>query len=97
MKPTRFIIEGTWSGYKSSQQKVVHRKVYLASYKKRRSWAENTFSIPFSDGTVLMINVRDCTPRERVEEILGYTKLIDDAFYASLTTLEGEIKRKRNG
>jgi hypothetical protein len=83
-KSTRFVIEGEWSGYRSRQQRVVHRQVYQSNRKKLREWAEKQYSLAFSDGTSLMLTVRDCKPRERVEEILGYTKLIMDSFYESM-------------
>lgn len=78
----RFIIEGEWSGYTSRQQRVVHRQVYPSSRKSLRAWAEKTHAIHHTDGTALFISVRDCKPRERVQEIKGYTSLIEDcAFY----------------
>lgn len=85
MRATRFVIEGEWSGYRRGQQKVVLRKVYQGNRKKLRAWAEKTFSLSFGDGTCLMLSVRDCKPRERVTEILGYTKFIEDSFYASMS------------
>lgn len=84
MRPKRFVIEGEWSGYTRSQQKVAHRQVYEGGRKKLRAWAEQIYSLPFSDGTSLVITVRDCLPRERVDEIRGYTKFIEDAFYNSM-------------
>lgn len=75
---TRFVIEGEWAGYRSSQDRVVHRRVYPASHKALRAWAEKTHSIAFTDGTRLILSVRDCRPRERVDELNGYTRLIED-------------------
>ena len=37
MSEGRFIIEGEWSGYQSSQQRVVHRTVHKGNWKKLRS------------------------------------------------------------
>jgi hypothetical protein len=84
---TRFIIEGEWTGYTSSQQRVVHRKVYPASRKKLRAWAEKTYCIRYTDGTALVLLVRDAKPRERVPEINGYDKLIEDCFYAGVSSV----------
>ena len=75
---SRFIIEGEWTGYTSAQQKVVHRQVYPAGLKKLRAWAEKTHAIRYTDGTRLLLSVRECKPRERVTEIRGYTSLIDE-------------------
>lgn len=77
-RPRRFVIEGTWLGYRSSQDRVVYRKAYPASFKKLRAWAEKTFAITYTDGTRLQLSVRDCEPRERVVEIPGYTRLVED-------------------
>lgn len=74
----RFIIEGEWSGYVSSQRRVVHRQVYPATDKTLRAWAEKTHAIRYTDGTCLVLSMRECRPRERVSEIRGYTKLIAD-------------------
>ncbi len=81
MSTTRFVIEGEWSGYRSSQARVVHRQVYPASHKRLRAWVEKTHAITYSDGTTLLLSVRDCQPRERVKEIKGYTSLIADCAY----------------
>lgn len=86
-KPKRFIIEGEWSGYGSRQTRVVHRQVYEGSRKKLRSWAESTHAISYSDGTCLRISVRDCKPRERVQEVCGYTSLIEDCAYHGVSSV----------
>lgn len=74
----RFIIEGTWSGYHSGQERVAHRTVHKASWKKLRAWAEKTHAIRYTDGTCLYLSVRDCKPRERVVQIKSYDSLIQD-------------------
>jgi len=91
----RFIIEGEWSGYTSSQQRVVHRKVYPGSRKKLRAWAEKTYGIQYTDGTMLYLTVRDCKPRERVKENLGYTSLIEDCFYADVMSVAALYEKKK--
>lgn len=82
---TRFLIEGEWSGYHSHQQRVVHRTVHRASEKKLREWAEKTYGIRYTDGTMLYLRVRDCRPRERVIEIHGYDSLIGKCFAQGVT------------
>ncbi len=70
----RHVIEGIWSGYTSSQQRVAHRVVTTspARYEQLRT-------IIYADGTALWITVRPCTHREKVTEIHGYTELIEKA------------------
>lgn len=75
---SRWILEGEWSGYTSAQRRIVHRTVYAPSLRKFREWAEKTHALYFTDGTALYLTVRDCKPRERVQEIRGYDRLIGD-------------------
>jgi len=63
------VLEGTWSGYTSSQSRVVHRTV-----ERRSTGFPNC--IVYSDGTRLFLSVRPAKPRERVQEIHGYDELI---------------------
>lgn len=86
-KHQRFIIEGTWSGYRSSQQRVVHRTVHKGNRKKLRAWAEETHGIGYTDGTMLYLTVRDCKPREKVKEIKGYVELINRCFTYDVTSV----------
>lgn len=85
---SRFIIEGEWSGYRSSQQRVVHRTVHKGSFKKLRAWAEKTHGIRYTDGTMLYLTVRDCKPHEKVKEIRGYVELISDCAYYDVSSVE---------
>ena len=72
----RFIIEGQWAGYTSNQDRLVHRSVHLGSETKLREWAEKTYAIVFTDGTRLLLSVRDLKPREKVAPFPEYGKLI---------------------
>ena len=93
---TRFVIEGEWTGYRSSQRRIVHRTVHKGSFKNLRAWAEKTYGISYTDGTMLLLTVRDCKPRERVQQIHGYDSLIRDcAMYDvnSVNALEAERKK----
>lgn len=89
----RFVIEGEWSGYRSSQQRVVHRTVHKGSWKKLRAWAEKTYAIRYTDGTALCLSVRDCKPRERVTEIHGYDSLIKECCYHNVDSVAALPKR----
>ncbi|MBR8362146.1 hypothetical protein KDW55_02285 [Burkholderia sp. AU19243] len=91
MKAPRYVIEGTWAGYRSSQDRVVHRSVHGGAEKKLREWAERTFSIAYTDGTKLILSVRDCAPRERVDVRAGYMKLIRDCAFHDVSTVEALI------
>jgi hypothetical protein len=84
----RFVIEGEWSGYHSGQQRVVHRTVHEASERRLRAWADKTHAISYTDGTRLILSVRDCKPRERVKDIInGYTSLIRDCVYYDVSSV----------
>lgn len=76
MASKRFVVEGTWSGYRISQRKVVHRAVLRPWQAKR---VENLHTIEFTDHTYLYVAVRPALPREKVTSILGYSELIDEA------------------
>jgi hypothetical protein len=93
---SRYVIEGEWSGYTSQQQRVVHCSVHQASEKKLRAWAESNHAIRYTDGTCLVIRVRDCKPRERVAQRLGYMKLIRDCAYHGVSTVH-ELVNAENG
>jgi hypothetical protein len=86
--PGRFVIEGTWVGYRRQQDRVVHRTVHTADEKKLRAWAESTHAIRYSDGTSLLIAVRDCKPRERVQQQNSYGRLIRDCAYYNVTSVD---------
>jgi hypothetical protein len=75
MSRKRFVVEAEWSGYSRSQQHVVHRTVETLF----RSGYEALSHHTFGDGTSLCISVRDAKPRERVQEIKGYSSLLRDA------------------
>jgi hypothetical protein len=92
----RFVIEGEWLGYRSSQDRIVHRTVHPGSFKKLRAWAEKTYGITYTDGTRLALSVRDCKPRERVAEIHGYTSLIQDCAHYDVTSVNGLIAAKES-
>ena len=70
----RFIVEGTWSGYTSSQSRVVHRTVTT-----RPEIYDGLSAIVFTDNTNLYITVYPCQPRENVREIHGYEQLLREA------------------
>jgi hypothetical protein len=72
----RYVLEGEWTGYRSSQQRVVHREVISA---KRAERLKGLHAILYTDGTKLLIHVRESKPRERVEPVLSYRELISDA------------------
>ena len=80
----RYVIEGTWRGYRSSQDHVCHREVYKSNRQGGGPFIQTLskmYSIPFSDGTALIVSVREAKPREKVKEKHGYTSFIRDAVY----------------
>ena len=99
----RWICEGTWSGYSSSQQHVCHRKVITKKWKMEALKSINT--VEYTDGTRLYVTVRTCLPREKVKEIDGYSSMLQEFINAGMkgyvkvadlnkkeATIEGEIK-----
>lgn len=73
---TRYVLEGEWSGYRSSQRRIVHREVVSA---KRAERLKNLHSIQYTDGTCLYIEVREAKYREKITPIRGYSSLISQA------------------
>lgn len=73
---TRYVVEGTWTGYASRQSRVVHREVISA---KRAERLKTLHTIFYTDGTALLIDVREAEKRERVQQILSYRGLLLDA------------------
>lgn len=73
-----FVLEGEWTGYKSSQRRIVHREK-IAHTSWRVPNLRKLHAIVYTDGTSLILHLRDKKHREKVEEIHGYTKLIREA------------------
>ena len=92
---TRFVIEGTWSGYTSSQSRVVHRTVHHSSWKKLRAWATATHAIRYTDGTCLCLSVRDALPRERIAQIPAYKSLIMDCAHYGVSSVDDLPRKSR--
>jgi hypothetical protein len=72
----RYVVEGEWTGYTSAQRRVVHREVVDA---KRGERLKGLHAIVYTDGTSLLIRVREAKPREKVERINSYGSLIREA------------------
>lgn len=73
----RYVLEGEWSGYTSAQRRVVHREV--VTNEKRAERLRQMHGIRYTDGTMLMLSLREAKPREVVHEVRGYTSLIREA------------------
>lgn len=73
----RYVLEGEWSGYTSSQRRIVHREVITSE--KRAERLRQMHGIRYTDGTMLTLWLRDAKPREVVREVNGYTSLIREA------------------
>lgn len=85
--PQRYVLEGTWRGYNSGMDRVVHSEVIQGSRKMFLAWLQKTFCIRYTDGTMLELNVRPAKPRERVEEKHGYKSLIYDCFHQDVSSV----------
>ena len=79
----RYILEGTWSGYRASQRRVCHRVVVTKPERyKNLTW------IGYSDGTSLNLTLRPALPRERIKEIHGYDDLIDQCLHENVNRVD---------
>jgi hypothetical protein len=58
----RYVLEGVWRGYWPSQDQVVHREVIS---KQRYARLKDVHSLPFSDGTALLLHIQPAKPREK--------------------------------
>ena len=93
----RYVIEGEWSGYHSGQRRVCHREVYKTR-RKVSPFIESVrkiHAITFTDGTCLSLSVREAFPREKVQEIKGYTSLIMEAVDTGLCSVQAMYDRKK--
>lgn len=81
MARKRFVVECTWSGYRSGQEMICHRTVETMF----RDRYEKLYSIRFTDGTDMRVKVRDAKPRERVEERHGYDSLLKKVIMKNLS------------
>lgn len=92
---TVYVIEGEWSGYRSSQRRVVHRE-YTTS-KERAEQIERLAYIFYSDGTRLDLYVREKLDRKKREPISGYTRLINDCLRYGVNTVNEVVQKQKNG
>jgi hypothetical protein len=89
------VIEGTWSGYIGSQQRIVHRWVHDSKRDAAlRRWADVAHAVHFTDGTALFIGVRDCKPRERVQRIDGYRTMIAECCRYGVVSVDALLAAK---
>lgn len=88
------MIEGTWSGYSSSQRRVCHReftnRAKFADAVRELRW------IRFTDGTVLEINVTDIGDgrKSKPKPVNGYSTLIRECLYAGVNAVSDLPKYK---
>jgi hypothetical protein len=72
-----YLLEGTWSGYVSSQAHVVHREIVSAERAGRLS---RLSQIVYTDGTTLDLSLLELEPGEATEDLIaGYADLIREA------------------
>lgn len=81
-----FMIEGTWSGYRSEQSHVAHRDYLPNSRKAFAEKVKTLGSITFGDGTHLHLTVTEVKSRSLPAK-LGYVKLIEDCVYAGVNSV----------
>jgi hypothetical protein len=88
-KPTRFVVEGEWSGYHSRQRRIVHRVVVKRWYAEA---IKDLVAIRYTDGTTLDISVRPCKKYEKVKQIKGYSALINVAAFKKCEGVVGVME-----
>lgn len=83
----RFLIEGVWSGYTSSQRRVSHREITTSA--KFAEQVSDLRSIQFTDNTFLDLRVEQLPPRALVREPMldGYGDLIRKCIAKGVTSV----------
>jgi hypothetical protein len=89
-----FMIEGEWSGYRSSQQRVVHREYLPHTRAKFVASVEKLPCIYFTDGTTLVIRVT-AVAHKRLPAINGYGELIRDCVYQNVNSVQALVNQQR--
>ena len=84
----RYLLEGEWSGYRSSQRRICHRAIV-----RNPEPFKNLTFIRFTDGTTLDLSIRPCKPRERVSEINGYGDLIQKCIDKGVSSVDELYKK----
>lgn len=75
--PQAYILEGTWTGYTSAQTRIVHREVI--SDPKRIANLKTLHEIVYTDGTALLLHLREEPQGDPVKKMDGYGSLIRQA------------------
>lgn len=73
---TRFVIEGTWSGYTAGQKRVCHRTV--TSHKSLADSLAKIHIVEFTDFTKMFVEVRPVKRGEKIVEMKAYCALLGD-------------------
>ena len=84
----RYVLAGEWSGYSSSQRRVVHRETINERRRARYEGRGRLFAVRFTDGTILELSVRPVRRGEKVETLLGYGSLICEAEASTATCFQ---------
>ncbi len=83
----RYVLEGTWSGYRASQRQPCHLTIITERRAKQLESAGLTH-IGFSDGTGLYLRVRQALPRERIYPNDNYGNLIEGCLRHGVSSVE---------
>jgi len=79
-----YCIEGEWSGYTSSQQRVVHRE--YTPKEDRAESVKKLGAIRYTDGTSLYLRTYSVKSKEGIlPKIDGYTSLINKAIQTGIS------------
>lgn len=88
-----YMIEGTWRGYTSNQDRVVHRH-YVSRQSEADAIRAIGYAIYFTDGTALILRVTEVRRRKEAEK-LGYKELIDDCVRYKVDSVATLIAAKK--
>lgn len=89
-----WMIEGEWSGYTSSQRRVVHRH-YTTNRKEVESIKAIGYGITYTDGTMLILTVKEHTGRKVLPVKDSYRDLIDKCRWAGVSSVQALIDRSK--
>ncbi len=91
MTQTRHLIEGTWSGYRSSQERVVHRETTTEPW-LIKALLGHYRSILYTDGTRLALTIRPLRKGERrPPDLLSYRELIRECALRNIWSVQENL------
>ncbi len=91
---SRYVLDGTWSGYLGGRDRIVHRTV-ISEKKALEIRSAKLDSISFTDGTTLRLTVRESEPREHIREQDEYGRLINGCLQHGVRSVEALLRKEK--